>query len=200
MMRHGYMACVSYTDKLVGDVMAELDRLGLADDTIVVIWGDHGWHLDEHGFWGKHNTTHLATRVPLIVKAPGKMAGSSSARVETSDLFPTLCSLAGVTVPETVQGRSFAALLEKPDQPFREVAYSRFGPGDAVITDHFTYTRYQGGKAEMLYDLEKDPDENENVAGKPEYQERVKSMAALLKQRMDEAAGYEKPGVKGGMK
>ena len=76
MMRHGYLACTSYVDKLTGDILAELERLGLADNTIVVIWGDHGWHLGEHNFWGKHNTMHLSTRVPLIVKVPGKEGGS----------------------------------------------------------------------------------------------------------------------------
>lgn len=187
MMRHGYMACVSYVDKLTGDVIAELERLGLAENTIVVIWGDHGFHLGEHGFWGKHNTMHLATRVPLIVKVPGKTAGQSASLVESSDLFPTLCSFAGIAVPETVQGRSFAALLDEPDRPFREAAYSRFMTGDAVITERFSYTSYSNGKTEMLYDLEKDPDENVNVAGHPEYKDIVKEMASLLKQRMEEA-------------
>ena len=192
MMRHGYMACVSYTDKLVGDVIAELERLGLAENTIIVIWGDHGWHLGEHSFWGKHNTMHLATRVPLIVKVPGKKAGSSASLVETSDLYPTLCSLAGIAVPKTVQGRTFAALLDTPEQPFREAAYSRFMAGDAVFTADFSYTSYNNGKAEMLYDLKKDPDENMNVAGKPEYRETAKKMAALLKQRQIEAEQFGK--------
>lgn len=193
MMRHGYMACVSYVDKLTGDIIAELDRLGLAENTIVVIWGDHGFHLGEHEFWGKHNTMHLATRVPLIVKVPGKKAEQSASLVESSDIFPTLCSLAGIAVPETVQGRSFAALLDQPDQPFREAAYSRFTTGDAVITKRFSYTSYNNGKAEMLYDLEKDPEENVNVAGNPKYKETVKKMASILKQRMAEA---QQPGKK----
>jgi len=81
MMRHGYLASTSYADKLLGDVLAELDRLALAGNTIIVLWGDHGWNLGEHNFWGKHNTMHLATRVPLIVKAPGKKAGSTSSLV-----------------------------------------------------------------------------------------------------------------------
>jgi iduronate 2-sulfatase len=185
MMRHGYLACTSYADKLVGDVLAELDRLGLAENTIVVLWGDHGWHLGEHNFWGKHNTMHLATRVPLIIRAPGKPAGGTKSLVETSDIFPTLCALAGVKAPETVQGREFTVLLDKPTTPFREAAYSRFVKADAVITDRFSYTSY--GKAEMLYDLEKDPQENENVAAKPEYKDDVAKMRKLLKQRIAEA-------------
>jgi len=188
MMRHGYLACTSYTDKLVGDVLAELERLGLAENTIVVIWGDHGWHLGEHNFWGKHNTMHLATRVPLIVKAPGKKAGSTTSLVESADIFPTLCKLAELEIPKTVQGRAFVNLFDKPDQPFRQAAYSRFVNADAVITEDFTYTIYNGGKSEMLYDLKKDPTENTNVASKPEYAETRTKMKKLLAQRLSEAS------------
>ena len=188
MMRHGYMACVSYVDKLVGDVLAELKRLELDEDTIVVVWGDHGWHLGEHTFWGKHNTTHLAMRVPLIVTVPGKKVGPSKSLVETSDLFPTLCELAGIPIPATVQGKSFVSVLNAPEKPFRKVAYTRYGPGDAVVTEQFNYTRYNGGKSEMLYDLKKDPNENVNIAGNPEYSKTVAKMRALLKTRMAEAA------------
>lgn len=187
MMRHGYMASVSYVDKLVGDVLAELERLELADNTIVVVWGDHGWHLGEHDFWGKHNTMHLATRVPLIVRAFGRKAGATQALVETIDIFPTLCSLADIAVPGTVQGRSFSAILENPNQSFREVVYSRIRSGDTVIDDRYSYTEYNGGKSEMLYDLKKDPDENHNVAGEPEYADVVTRMNRMLKERQSEA-------------
>ncbi len=189
MMRHGYLACTSYVDKLVGDVLGELDRLGLADNTIIVLWGDHGFHLGEHNFWGKHNTMHLATHVPLIVSVPGKEPGATSAIVETSDIFPTLCELAGIPVPDTVQGRGFTKILDEPDASFREAAYSRFGPGDAVISERFNYTSYDNGRAEMLYDLKKDPQENNNVAGDPDYADTVAEMRELLRRRMAEAAG-----------
>ncbi len=192
MMRHGYLACTSYVDKLTGDVLAELDRLGLAENTIVILWGDHGFHLGEHNFWGKHNTMHLATRVPLIVKVPGKNAGTTTSIVETSDLFPTLCALVGIATPDTVQGRDFSRLLDDPGKPFREAAYSRFMNGDAIITPRFNYTSYNGGKAAMLYDLEKDPGENINVASHPEYRETVRTMTDLLKQRQEEAERFRK--------
>ena len=187
-MRHGYLACTSYADKLTGDVLAELERLGLAENTIVVIWGDHGWHLGEHNFWGKHNTMHLATRVPLIVKVPGKKPGVSSSLVETTDLFPTLCALADITTPTTVQGRDFTTLLDAPQKPFHEAAYSRFLSADAVITDQFSYTSHEGGKSEMLYDLAKDPQENRNVADDPNYAETIATMKKLLKKRQAQAA------------
>jgi iduronate 2-sulfatase len=135
---------------------------------------------------------HLATRVPLIVKVPGKEAGTTSSIVETSDIFPTLCALTGLATPESVQGRDFTPLLEDPKKPFREAAYSRYINGDAIITPTFAYTSYKGGKSRMLYDLEKDPHENINVADQPEYSETVKRMSALLKQRQDEALQYSK--------
>jgi iduronate 2-sulfatase len=190
MMRHGYLACTSYVDKLTGDILAELEKLGLAENTIVVLWGDHGFHLGEHNFWGKHNTMHLSSRVPLIVKVPGKKAGTTSSIVETSDIFPTLCTVAGLATPETIQGRDFSALLEDPKKPFREAAYSRYINGDAVITPTFSYTSYKGGKSRMLYDLEKDPHENTNLADQPAYSEMVKRMSILLKQRQEEALQF----------
>ena len=186
-MRHGYLACTSYSDKLTGDVLAELDRLGLADNTIVVLWGDHGWHLGEHNFWGKHNTMHLAIRVPLIVRVPGKKPGVSSSLVETTDLFPSLCALAGIATPATVQGRDFTALLDDPNKKFHEAAYSRFLNADAVITDQFSYTSYDNGKSQMLYDLSKDPQENKNIADDPNHAETVATMKKLLKKRMEQA-------------
>lgn len=191
MMRHGYLACVSYVDKLVGDLLAELEAQGLSENTIVVLWGDHGWHLGEHEFWGKHNTMHLSTRVPLIVHVPGGGTGSSQALVETIDLFPTLCELTETAVPATVQGRSFTVLLENPGKPFREAAYCRYGPGDAVITEGFSYTRYNRERGQMLYDLKKDPQENVNVVADKDYAETAAHMRALLKARMDEARDWK---------
>ncbi|MEY4245148.1 MAG: hypothetical protein RLZZ245_2733 [Verrucomicrobiota bacterium] len=192
MMRHGYLACTSYVDKLTGDILTELENLGLTQNTIVVLWGDHGWHLGEHNFWGKHNTMHLSTRVPLIVKVPGKKAGTTESTVETSDIFPTLCALAGLATPKTVQGRDFSVLLEEPNKPFRKVAYSRYIGGDAVITPILSYTSYKDGKSRMLYDLRKDPNENVNVANDPEYRDALHRMSALLKQRQREASSYQK--------
>jgi arylsulfatase A-like enzyme len=188
LMRHGYLASTSYVDKLVGDLLAGLDQLGLAGNTIVVLWGDHGWHLGEHGFWGKHNTMHLALRVPLIVRVPGKAPGTTQALVQTNDLYPTLCDLAGIAAPDTVQGRSFAGWLGPEGKPFRDSAYSRFMNGDAVVTPGFTYTRYRGGKAEMLFDLGKDPAENTNLAGDPAYRAKLAEMRKLLARHEAEAA------------
>ena len=188
MMRHGYYASVSYVDKLVGDVLDELKRLDLADNTIIVLWGDHGWHLGEHNFWGKHNTMNMALQVPLIVKVPGKQGGAvTSALVESVDIFPTLTSLVGLETPSTVQGASFEDLLTHPQQKFRDFSYGRYANADAVINDKFIYTRYTNGE-EMFFDLHNDPGENRNIAPDPIYTDVKASMNKMLKKRMQDAA------------
>lgn len=186
-MKHGYMACVSYIDKLVGDVLAELKTLDLEKDTIVVFWGDHGWHLGEHNFWGKHNTMHLSTRIPLIVKVPGLKSGRSNSLVETVDIFPTLCELAGLKKPSQVQGLSFNKILNNPQEKFRDHIYSRYGPGDAIVSEHFSFTRFKDNSI-MLYDHRKDPKENLNVASNPEYAPVIK----LMQQQLDAAQAKAK--------
>ena len=118
---------------------------------------------------------------------------SSTASTYLSDIFPTLCAIAGLPTPKTVQGRDFSPLFEDPKKPFREVAYSRYLIADALIAPDFTYTSYKDGKSQMLYDLRKDPNENINVANDPEYSETLKQMAELLNQRKEEAARYRKP-------
>lgn len=123
-----YYACVSFVDAQVGRVLAELDVLGLRENTIIVVWGDHGWHLGEYGIWGKATNYEVATRVPLIVSAP-KMAATgkgSKALVEFVDVYPTLCDLAGLPLPKHLEGKSFAPLLTDPDQKWKPAAYSQF--------------------------------------------------------------------------
>lgn len=123
-----YYACASFVDAQIGRVLAELDALGLRDNTIVVVWGDHGWHLGEYGLWGKATNYEAATRVPLIVSAPGmKAAGQGTkALVEFVDVYPTLCELAGLNLPKHLEGKSFAPLLTDPDQQWEAAAFSQF--------------------------------------------------------------------------
>ncbi len=125
---HAYLACASYVDAQIGKVLAELDRLGLSDNTIIMVWGDHGWHLGEHGIWGKATNYEIATRVPLIVSAPGMKAcgKSSDVLVELLDMYPTLCELAGLSVPRHVEGKSFAPLLHDPDREWKKAVFSQF--------------------------------------------------------------------------
>src|SRR5204863_4900457 len=106
---HGYHAAVSYMDAQLGRVLTALEKDGLAENTIIVLWGDHGWHLGDHGQWCKHTNYEEAAHIPLIVCAPGAKAGAvAKGLVETVDLYPTLCELAGVAAPPGLEGQSFA--------------------------------------------------------------------------------------------
>jgi iduronate 2-sulfatase len=178
--RHGYYACVSYVDVLVGRLMATLDELELRDKTIVVVWGDHGWHLGEHNFWGKHNLLEKSTRVPLIISAPGLPADrKADGIVELIDLYPTLCELAGIDPPAHLEGTSMVPLLKNPARPGKDAAFARWKGGLVAITRDFTYTEYGKGE-QMLYHLTEDPDENVNLAADPDYADTVTKMQKLL--------------------
>jgi iduronate 2-sulfatase len=181
--RHGYYACVSYVDAQIGRVMQELDRLGLRENTIVILWGDHGWHLGEHNFWGKHNVMHLATNSPMIVAGPEVQAGQKSDKlVEFVDIYPSLCEMAGIaTANEGLQGTSFKPLLTAPERPWKEAAFSKFGSAVSVITDRYNYAEFKNGER-MLYDLEKDASENVNIAGVAEHQTLVKQLSQMLEE------------------
>ncbi len=187
MMLHGYYACTSYADKLVGDVLNELENLGLAENTIVVLWGDHGWHLGEHEFWGKHNTLHNALRIPFMVKVPSQTNGKhTDALVQSVDIFPTLCELTGVEIPSTVQGKSFKSVILNPSLEHNSETYARFVIMDAVVEKDFVYTRFNNGE-EMLYDHRTDPLEDHNVAGEQTYASDLKRLRRKLEEQMNKA-------------
>ena len=169
---HGYNACVSFTDAQVGRVLAELDRLDLAKDTIVILWGDHGWLLGEHSFWGKHRCYEDSMQVPLIIRAPGLKGGVKTTGItELIDVYPSLCELTGLPIPAHVQGRSFAPLLKNPMLPWKDQAIGRFQSGDTIRTDTHRFTEYSKAKGNpsgrMLYDHRDDPAENVNVSEQP---------------------------------
>ena len=183
----GYHACVSFVDVQIGRLLDELDRLGQTDKTIIVLWGDHGWQLGEHGFWCKHTNFEVATRTPLLIVAPGIEGGRISHRlVEYVDIYPTLCDLAGLPQPAHLQGKSLRPLLNDVDTEHKEAVYTRHGGGDAVRTDRYRYMemRTNGGRGKLqgvgLFDLEKDPDENRDVANDPAYTETRQQLKAML--------------------
>jgi iduronate 2-sulfatase len=194
---HGYHAAISYMDAQVGRVLDELDRLGLAEKTIVVFWGDHGFHLGDHGQWCKHTNYEQATRIPLIVRAPGKTKPGSRTRavVETVDLYPTLSELAGLPAAKSshpLDGRSFVATLRDPSAPTKEAvfhAYPRNRPGDgqiigrAVRTEGHRLVEWKKPGAPSttadleLYDYATDPLETKNLAAdQPEVVRRLRAM------------------------
>ncbi|MCA9138630.1 MAG: sulfatase-like hydrolase/transferase, partial [Planctomycetales bacterium] len=127
-LKHAYLACVSYVDAQIGLIVDALGEAGVRDNTVIVVWGDHGWHLGDMGVWGKATNYEIATRVPLIVWTPGmKTRGvPTDALVELVDIYPTLCELASIPVPDHVEGHSFMALLDKPDTPWKKAAFSQY--------------------------------------------------------------------------
>ncbi|UCD51195.1 MAG: sulfatase [Phycisphaerales bacterium] len=184
---HGYYACTSYTDAQIGRVLNELDRLGLSDNTIVVLWGDHGWNLGEHTLWCKHCHFQTSLRAPLIVRTPGLKGGiKTDGLTEFVDIYPSLCELAGLSIPKHTEGRSFVPLMKDPNRSWKDAVYSRFHAGDSVRTDRYCYTEWIGRDGErvarMLYDQQLDPDENVNISEKPENAELVQKLATRLHQ------------------
>ncbi len=125
-LKHAYLACVSYVDAQIGMMVKALEDAGVRDNTIIVIWGDHGWHLGDMGVWGKATNYEIATRVPLMIWSPAmKTRGKKTdALVELVDIFPTLCELAEVPTPEHLEGHSFVPLMADPDQPWKKAAFS----------------------------------------------------------------------------
>jgi arylsulfatase A-like enzyme len=181
---HAYYACVSYVDAQVGKVLAALDKLGLADNTVVMLWGDHGFQLGEHGMWCKHCVFETSLRVPLIVRAPGTTQGAKSAALtELVDMYPTLCDLAGIPKPEHLEGLSMAPLLKEPSRSWKKGIYGSYGQGWSVSDGRFVYSEFRDrGRVigRMLYDHQTDPDENVNVVDKPEHKEVVDKLSKLL--------------------
>lgn len=178
--RHGYYACVSYADALVGRLLSTLDELGLRENTIVVLWGDHGWNLGEHNYWSKHNLLYTSKNAPLIISAPGfKQGVKTDGIVELLDIYPTLCELANIPLPEQLEGTSMLPLLKNPGQDGKEAAFTYWRNGKSVTTQDFSYTEYDNNER-MLFDLNKDPKENENIAENPDYKETVERLSQLL--------------------
>jgi iduronate 2-sulfatase len=198
-LKQAYFAGVSYSDAQVGKVLAELDRLGLQKNTIIILWGDHGWKLGEHMAWGKHSNVENDVNAPLILSVPGmKNAGThSDALVEFVDMYPTLCDLAGIPLPGHLEGTSFKPLLDEPNRPWKTAAFSQYprpashtsGNGSlmgyTMRTDRYRFTVWVDRNdhtkvdATELYDHQTDPQENYNLAKKPENAELV---AQLMQQ------------------
>ncbi len=127
-LKHAYLSCVSYVDAQVGRMVQALENAGVRDNTVIIVWGDHGWHLGDMGVWGKATNYEVATRVPLMIWTPNMQTRgqSTDALVELVDMYPTLCELAGVPIPPHVEGHSFVPLLDKPDRPWKTAAFSQY--------------------------------------------------------------------------
>jgi arylsulfatase A-like enzyme len=198
-LRHGYYASVSYTDAQVGRLLDALKKEGLDDNTVVVFWGDHGWQLGEHGLWNKHTNFELATRAPLIVRAPRQKAPGKKfeAPVEFVDVYPTLADACGLPAPAGVDGKSLKSVLDDPAAaPAVKVAisqYPRGGPqtggrqlmGYSIRDARWRLTLWRDRKtgeiaARELYDERNDPTETVNVAERSENKATVASLSRHL--------------------
>lgn len=186
---HGYYAATSYADSQVGRLLDALDGSAVADNTIVVLWGDHGWHLGDHGMWCKHTNYEQAARIPLIIAAPGAAKGAhSEAMIETVDIYPTLSELAGLAPPDAVDGVSFAGVVNDPTATARQSVIHVYPRGNrlgrAIRTPRYRMVQWKpiGGsdqEAEYeLYDYRSDPLETRNIAtAKPDV---LKDLQAVL--------------------
>lgn len=207
---HGYYAAVSYMDAQVGILLNTLEEQGLLNNTIIVLWGDHGWHLGDHDLWEKHTTFEQANRSPLIIAAPGFKPGSSNSLSEHVDIFPTLCQLAGVTVPSNLAGKSLMPVMKNKKTEIKDFAMSQYHRtlkaeeakklgykerrlwGYSMRTNKYRFVMWMNDftseqafspdkiYAIELYDFEKDPLETVNVSGDKNY----KRVADQLRSKM----------------
>ena len=183
-LRHGYLAAISFVDGMVGQLLDKLSALDLDKNTVVVIWGDHGFKLGDHGGWSKHSNVELDIHIPLMIRVPGMKASGkrTKALVETVDIYPTLMDVAGLDQPHELEGISLLPLTNEPNQEWKEAVFAQFPRyakhqalmGETVRTDRYRYTAWVGvrsGKiiAQELYDHKIDPIESVNLAENSDY-------------------------------
>jgi len=212
-LRHGYYAATSYMDAQIGLVLDALEHEGLADDTVIVVWGDHGWQLGEHGLWHKHTNFEVAVRSPLVIAAPGQRSPGrrSLSLAEFVDIYPTLADVCGLPVPNGLDGVSLRPILDDPVATVRDVAISQYprGPREAggrnlmgysVRDDRWRFTAWRDRGdgtivARELYDEQADPHETVNLADRPEHADVVRRLSGHLPARVPfvPSAGRRKP-------
>jgi len=196
---HGYMAAVSYADAQIGKLLNELENQGVAENTIIVLWGDHGWHLGDHALWCKHSNFEQATHAPLIFSAPDTKKGiKNSSPVEFVDIYPTLCDLAGIDIPDFIDGTSLKPIMTGNTSKVKDFAISQYPRGNkrmgySLRTERYRYTAWfeidlrKGEKAssekviaEELYDYQNDELETKNLADEKSYSKVREELANKL--------------------
>lgn len=180
-LRHAYFACISYVDAQIGKVLQALHDLGLEDNTIVILWGDHGWHLGDQLVWGKHTIFERGLNSVLIIKMPGQSKGKRINKIVSSiDIYPSIVQLCGLKMPHATDGSSLLPLLKGSGHRWKNYAYSYFNRGISLRTANYRLTKYFRKQEPVieLYDEQKDPNETINIAGqKPEV---VKALMPIL--------------------
>ena len=186
----GYYACTTFIDAQVGLVLDALDDLGLSRNTVVALWGDHGWNLGEHGLWCKHSNFETSAHSPLVISAPGQRhpGQPTDGLCEFVDIYPTVCDLAGLPPADHLEGVSLAPLMDDPAGEFKSAAFSQYPRGKtmgySMRTDRYRYTEWKTGSrvvASELYDHFEDPGENVNIAGAASQAALVQQLSAKLK-------------------
>jgi len=190
---HAYYACVSYIDAQIGKLLDALEEQGMAQNTIIVMWSDHGYHLGDHGLWNKTSNFETSTRTAMMICAPGmKRNVYTSAVSEYVDIFPTICELAGVKAPANLDGKSLVPVLKNPAKKINKYAFGQYNRGKINgyscrnsryrlvewVKDFRTYVPFEGKQivGVELYDYERDPLETRNVAKEPEYKKIAEQM------------------------
>ncbi len=209
---HGYYAATSYIDAQIGKVIKKLEEEGLAENTIIVLWGDHGWHLGDHGLWCKHTNFEQATRSPFMIIDPSKKPGKTQIPVESLDLFPTLCELAGIPAEPSLQGISLVPLLDGKDIE-KHYAVSQWpkhsinGMGYTIRTERYRYTEWYQNYvstdkrndkdivATEFYDYQEDPLETRNLVKNKKYAEVVAQHREMLHKFLESQELSGKPSV-----
>ena len=200
-LTRAYAASVSYTDALVGRILEQLEALNLTDNTVVVLVGDHGYHLGEHGTWGKNTLFEVSARSPLIISMPEQTQPSTKtdALVELVDIYPTLCDACQLPIPSQLEGISLLPVIAQLTQPWKTATFSELKRssflGNSIRTAQYRYTEWgdNGQRGKELYDYYADPDETVNIANLPENIELVEQLSEQL------SAGWQKalPDVSG---
>ena len=188
-IRHAYVACISYIDAQIGNVLRQLNALGLEKNTVVVFCGDHGHHLGDHGILGKDTLFDAAVRSPLIVSVPGQphAGATTNAPVELVDVYPTLCDACQLPTPPALEGLSMMPVIQDPESAWKAGAFSQYNRGRtagiSIRTERYRYTEWgeEGNSGMELYDYETDPDETVNVAGRQENAEIVSQLRGQLR-------------------
>lgn len=189
---HGYYACISFIDQQVGRLIQALEKTGLSENTVIILCGDHGWQLGDHGMWNKHSCFETSMHTPLIVSVPGATHTSTAGGrirglTELIDIYPSVCEITGIEKPDHLQGTSFLPLLKNPTLAGKPHAVGRYRSGDTIRTDQFRLSEFRTENGlgvtigSMLYDHSTDPNENLNIAGKDQQQSTVKVLSDTLR-------------------